>query len=313
MSGPQPQLAALLGAGIEQLSLDQEVTFQTYSRTVLPIDGYVFWTPTTTFTVQGALHHTMEMLQNEDETLGLAGVLFTTQQRVVEFDDCPINSIYVATLGGFRYAFSRHQGYFGPAQVWHYQGQSVYPAMASQLLDPGTTLDPSRAVVSNSLPLWLSLNGYQSPYVGGFSSNITLYPSFAVPANLPPPYGAVHIPPESTRALQSVPRIQRTVVNGQTYRFHDQLMADRVRVTLYGLQHNEAMDFFDCVLAYSMNVGGFGLMNTPAVTDGKRSQVELQALAMQKVIDFEISYQQSRSYETAMLLIQQATATFYVN
>ena len=255
----------------------------------------------------------METVQNEDETLGLATALFTTQQRVTEFAECPVNSIYVATLGDFRYAFSRQNGFFGPAEVWHYQGQSVYPAMASTLLDPGNTLDPSRAVVSNSLPLWLAMNGYQSPFVGGFSSNITLYPSFAVPANLPPPYGAVHIPPESTRALQSVPRIQRTVVNGQTYRCHDQLMADRVRITLYGLQHNEAMDFFDCVLAYSMNVGGFGLMNNPAVTDGKRTQVELQALAMQKVIDFEISYQQQRAYETAMLLIEQATVTLYVN
>lgn len=317
---------ALLGDAVATLDLSQEVKFQAYSRYVLPIDGYVFWVPTVVLCVQGSLHHLQEIQQREDETLGTATTFFTTQTRITEFSESPIDTIFVARQGGFRYAFTVQQGFYEAERFWHYQGGIIPPALATQLLDDPTRIDPSRAVVSNSLPMWLSLNSYISPYFGGFSSNVTLYPSFAVPPNLTPPYVAVHIAPEWTRAVQSVPLIQR--IEGPLYsasgaqvvdsagnpvlvpwRQHSQLMADRVRVTLYGLQNDEALDFLDAVLEYSANVGGFGIMNTPAVMDGKRTQPELQALAMQKVIEFEVSYNQARAKSVAIQTIQSVQAT----
>ncbi|WP_254661844.1 hypothetical protein [Burkholderia sp. CCA53] len=36
-------LAAALEAGVEQLSRNQSVTFQQYTKSTLPTDGYVFW------------------------------------------------------------------------------------------------------------------------------------------------------------------------------------------------------------------------------------------------------------------------------
>lgn len=374
--GAQPsQIAALLGAGIETLDLQQRVTFQRYSRTVLPLDGYVFWTPSGKIEVPGALHHMMEMIQNEDETIGLASVFFTTQEPVTEFADVPINTIYVARQGEFRYTFSRHAGYFQAAQTWHYQGHSVHPAMASQLLDTPGVLDPSRVVVSNSLPIWLSMNGYTSPFTGGFSNGLTLYPSQAVPANLPPPYGSVHIGDDWTRALQSVPQVRmiqmqltspvldqdgnpvldqngiqivvpvfgnpggliplvdqsgKKVLDAQgreilvpsvasnsfpvtvPKRVSHQLMADRVRIVLYGLQNDEALDFYASVLEIMNTQPGIGLMNMPAMRDGKRQQVELQALAMQKIIEFEVSYQQHYARDVALQLIQSASVTLLI-
>lgn len=369
---PPSQIAALLGAGVETLDLQASVTFQRYTRTVLPLDGYVFWTPSGTLEVPGALHHAMEMLQNEDETIGLASVFFTTQEPVTEFADVPINTIYVARQGEFRYAFSRHAGYFQAAQVWHYQGHSIHPAMSSQLLDTPGVLDPARAVVSNSLPIWLAMNGYQSVLTGGFSNGLTLYPSQAVPANLPPPYGSVHIGDNDTRALQSIPRVQIVSVqltapvvdvdgnpvldqNGvpvqvpvfehpggliplldmrgrpildqrgrevlvpsqstDSYpvtvprRIISQLMADRVRIVLYGLQNDEALEFVASVMEFMGLYGTLGLMNMPAVRDGKRQQVEIQALAMQKIIDFDVSYNQGSARDVAIGLIQQACVT----
>lgn len=365
----QSQQAAAIGAGLEQLDLSQEITFQKYSRIVLPLDGYIFWQPTTTLTVTGALHYAQDIIQEEDETLGLASVSFSTQKPIADFTDMPIDAIYVATFNGVRFAFSRQGGFFQPAALWHYQGHSIYPAMASQLLDTPGVLDPSRVVVSNSLPIWLAMNGYRSVLTGGFSNGLTLYPSKAVPANLPPPYGSVHIGDGDTRALQSVPRIQmvnvqltspvvdqdgnpvvdqsgvqivipvfahpggliplldargkpildqrgrQVLVPSQTTdsypvtvpkRIISQLMADRVRIVLYGLQNDEALEFVAGVMEFMNLYGTLGLMNMPAVRDGKRQQVEIQALAMQKIIDFECSYNQGSARDVAIGLIQSA-------
>lgn len=322
----QSEQASVIDAGLTELDLSQQVEFTEYRRIVLPLDGYVFWQPQGTVKIAGALHHWTEMLQNEDETLGLATATFTTLEHVMEFTECPVNAIYVARRGDFRYAFSRQQGYFQASQVWHYQGHSVYPALASQLLDDPASIDPAKAVVSNSLPIWIAFNGYTSAYVGGFSNPLTLYPSKAVPANLPPPYGAVHIAPDWTRSLQGVPLVQQVdqplyAADGSQVldssgnpvlvptRVLSQLMADKVRIVLYGLQSDAAMEFYGALLEYIGAQGPVGLTNMPAMTDGKREQVELQALAMQKIIDLDVSYQTYYAKAVALQTIKSASIT----
>lgn len=326
----QSELAALLAQGIEELDLQQVVEFKEYRRSVLPLDGYVFWIPAGEIRVQGSLHHMQEIIQNTDETIGLAGVTFTTQQRIEQFSNAPIDSIFVATRGQFRFAFSRQNGYFDAASLWHYQGHSIYPAMASQLLDDPAWLDPNRAVVSNSLPIWLALSSYASPYLGGFSNQLQLYPSMVVPPNLTPPYGVIDIPEEATRALQSVPQVIRAQVqatdsDGEPIvdsegdpvlipkRIFSQLMADRVRLTLYGLQHAQAANFYGAVMEYIGMQGPMGLLSVSGLRDGKRGQTELQAIAMQKHLDLEVSYQMAHVESVARQLITSASTTFYFN
>lgn len=294
------QMQGALDDGQEALSLNQTVCFQAYTRVVLPADGYVFWSPTTQITAKGSLHYSQEIEQNEDETVGAATVVFTSESKIVEFDDSPINTIYVARVGDFRYAFSQQNGFYEQAGQWHYFGHIIYPAMASQLLDRPDSIDPDRAVTSNSLALWLALNTFKSPFNDGFVTGVTLYPSFLTEPNLVPPYGTVHI--EDTYPLQSTPWIDSN-------RDHYQLVADRVRITLYGLQNNEAMDFVDAVNSYSMLSGALGLMNMPVVRDGKRAQTELQAIAMQKTIDYEVSYYQTRVAAIGRQLILSAQPT----
>jgi len=305
-SSPDPtQLAGALQDGRETLDLGQEVTFQAYTRVVLPVDGYVFWSPTIQKVVSGSLHYAQEIEQNEDEVLGLANVTFTSECKIADFTDAPINTIWVARKGDFRYAFSQQQGFYSQAGLWHYFGRSVYPAMASQLLDRPDSIDPKRAVTSNSLALWIALNTWNSPFNNGFTTGITLYPSFLIEPNLVPPYGAVHIDEDDTYPLQSTPYI-----DGK--RNHYQLVADRVHITLYGLQSNEAMDFVDAVNSYSALTGNFGLMNSPLPRDAKRTQNELQAIAMKKTIEFEISYNQARIAEIARQLILSAVPTILI-
>jgi hypothetical protein len=299
-SSRDTQLSGALHDGQQILDLNQEVKFQAYTRIVLPLDGYVFWSPTVPFVAKGSLHYAQSIQQNETDTLGLADVTFSSLNQIVEFTSIPPNTIYVASAGGFRYAFSAHQGFYRQANLWHYHGHSIEPAMASQLLDEPAAIDPNQAVVSNSLPLWLALNNYGTMYADWFSNSIPVYPSFLTEMNLAPPYAAVHISNTTSNQLAPVLTSNRS---------HYQLATDQVRVTLYGLQNNAALDFLDCVLQYSVNTDNFGIMGMPIVTDGKRVQTELQAIGMQKFIDFSISYNQARVADVARQLILSAVPT----
>jgi hypothetical protein len=179
----------------------------------------------------------------------------------------------------------------------------VYPAMASQLLDSPGQIDPTRAVTSNSLSLWLALNNYSTVYPDWFTNTLTLYPADLVQQNLKPPYGVVDI--RETRALQAVPFLD---IN----RNHTQLCADRCKVTLYGLQNNEAMDFMDCLMQYSVNSNDFGIMNMPVIVDEKRTQSELMTIAMKKTFEIEISYDQLRTASVGRQLILNALPITYI-
>lgn len=313
--GRQSQIAAALDQAVEQLGIEQVVRFQAYTRVVLPMDGYVFWSPTVKVEARGVLHFAQDVTQSEDETVGLAGVTFMTQKPLTDFAAIGQDTLLVARIGPFRYAFSQQAGYQKEARTWHYAGRSIIPALAAQLLDDPSKINPNAAVVSNSLPAWLAINGWDSGLGGGWLSNlpanenglgITLYPSFVVPPNLAPPYGVVHIGPEDTNAMQSVPFRDAT---GSSW----QLASDRVRITLYGLQNNAAIDFLNLVLQYIEFTENIGLMNMPIVRDGKRGQVELQAIAMQKYIDFEVSYNETRIADLARTLIEQASFSFAIN
>ena len=284
--------------------------FQAHTRVVLPLDSYIFWRPTVPLTIVGSLHYSQEIVQGEDETYGQGTIFFTAEERVTQFEEAPINTLFVSKAGGFFFAFSQQQGFYSQAGLWHYFGHSIPPAMTSQFLSSNSDnpnspqyIDPNQAVVSNSLPLWLALNNYECPYSDGFSNFIELFPSYIVAPNQVPPYGAVHIGEEDTRALAAAPYL---TIN----RSHSQLVADKVKITLYGLQNNAAMDFIDCVLQYSIDTNNFGIMNMPVVTDAKRSVAELQALGMKKTITFEISYHQQRAAVVARQLIVEASATF---
>lgn len=300
------QMAGAMLDGLDTLDLDQEVEFQRYTRVVLPVDSYIFWLPTTKIRVNGSMHFSQEMLQNEDETLGLASVLLTTKEPVAYFSGSPGNTLYVAQHEDFRYAFSQQNGFYDAVGVWHYFGHSIQPAMASQLLD-SYTVDPTRAVVSNSMPFWLQMNGYKSPYYDGFSNpSLILYPADLVPPNIVPPYAAVKI--YDTRALQPIRRLDQN-------RDHYQLAMEKVRVTVFGLQNNEGIDFLDLFFQYMRDTENFGLMNTPIVIDGdtagnNRTQVELRAIAMKKTYEFEINYYQTRVAQVARALILSASTTF---
>lgn len=301
--GSADQMFSMLRAGMEQGLKFVETTFQAYTRCILPVDKFIFWQPTTPLIVKGSLHYSQEMLQNEDETFGQAMVIFTADSRITEFENRPVNTIYVLKVAGFRVAFAQQQGFYEEAGIWHYFGHSLPPAMTSQLLDNPASIDPSQAVVSNSLPLWLALNNYQCPYYDGFSNSITLMPSYIVDQNEVPPYGAVHIGEEDTSSPQATAYLSAN-------RSHSQLCFDTVKITLYGLQNKAALSFVDCVNQFSLDTNYFGIRNIPVISDAKRTLPELQAIGMKKTVTFEISYHQWYADTVARQLIKQATVEY---
>jgi hypothetical protein len=310
-------------AGLDAISGGQTVVFQPYVRYVLPIDGYIFWINAQIITpqqlaaagvgmpqpviVSGSLHYSSQIEQTNESTYSVTHVVFNTDQPVSAFTDISPNLIYIGRIVGangtpIRFSFSRHDYYYEEAGIWHFSCHALYSTLASQLIDSQDQFE-ERQVVSNSLPIWLSM--IASPPFGTTIApppGLQLYPSLLSPINLEPPYGIVHIPADGTRALQPIPYIDRL---GNQW----QLMADRVDITLFGLRAREAADFQAYVQEYTLlteNV--IGLMRPPAVRDGKRPQVEFQAIAMMKHLEYEVSYNQQTARNVARKMISVAVA-----
>jgi len=284
------QIKSDLEAGLKSLSGDQVVTFNRYTRAVLPLDGYVFWVrdlATESIQVSGSIHYSTYQQQNDDETIGLNKVIFTTSTLITEFNNVSTNAMWIGSKDSIRFGFTSRDGVYDNAGLYHYRGDAIYPAMFTQIIDnPAAPVDLGGLIASNSLPLWLELNQYAP-----------VYPAMLLPSNLPPPYIVADI--SSTRALQSMPDISPNSTSKQ-------LLTERVKLTIYGLRNDAAIDFHNYILTNSLNYDKFGILNMSVVADEKRGQSELGILAQKKSVEYEISYYQYRSQNVARQLVLSA-------
>lgn len=343
-AGAPTPMGSDLQQGVDTLSLDQEIVFTRYNRLVLPLDGFVFWVradlvgqsampnvarpnaidinagkivgspepnafpriiaPAKTLIAKGSLHYATRTNQEESETFATNLMIFTSEQEIQDLNEVGPETIYIATNdAGVRFAFSERKSFYRQADLWHYTGHAVYSDMQTQIVD--SPIGFSRAlVVSNSLPAWLDMARRRPAY--GFSVPFPVYPSFAVPANISPPFAAVHIDPVGTTAIGA------TQLIGPDSSL-SQLASDRVRITMYGARNDQAQDFVAAVNQYSLDTDTIGIMNMPIVRDEKRMQPELGTLSMKKTVDFEVSYYQRRINDVARQLIAQAIPNFYID
>jgi hypothetical protein len=314
------QIASSLGAGLDVLSLSQTVNFTLYVKMILPLDGYVFWINANLLTdsalfgaaqfnqiqygdpgnasslpksicVNGSLHYATELIQTDDQNASRNHVIFSTQQQIQDFNSINPNTMYIAEFDEVRFAFSRSANFYKQANLFHYHGDAIYSIMESQIIDNVTDFDTSDVIVSNSLPLWLSLNQY-----------FQVFPAFLAEQNSALPYATISIDPNKTVALQSAPLI--TNVSS-----HFQLVTDTVKIQLFGVRNAAAMEYVDYVLDYSRNTDNFGLMNMPVMQDAQVIQKELGIIAQKKIITFEISYYQQNILNIAQKLITSAFIT----
>lgn len=309
------QLATALAAGVDDISSDQVVSFQRYTKSTIPTDGYVFWVATgTAQNFKGSLHILSERKQEEDQTLAANQFVFTAEEEVSQLNAIAPNAMWVGSwqVDGttLQVAFAATGFNYQQAGLWHYRGFAVYPALASQLVSSAADL-PTGPIVSNSLPIWIGLASQSTVYPGFGLAPV--YASFLVPDNIVPPYITAHVDPSSTIALQAFPLFDwsgRSSPNGDPAPLYDvpswQLMRDTVRLTFYGLTNQQAIQFFAALMDYSVNSDDIGFCNSPAIVDDKRTQVEIAALAMKKTFQLQASYYQGTADAIARRLILSA-------
>lgn len=296
------QLQAALEAGIESLSASQSVVFTQYTKTVLSEDGFVFWVKTATSQpYKGSLHQIIEQRQEEDGTYAVNRFIFTSEEEVSQFNAISPTTLLIGawqTDGQtIKVVFNETASIYQQSGIWHYSGDAVYPALESQIVDSSANL-PTSPIVGNSLPIWLAQN-----------TIAPVYPSFLVPENIQPPYIAVHIDPENTAVMGMAPLYQwpGVTAGANLYRLpSSQLMQDRVDITLYGLNNQQAIQYLSMLMDYSLNTDEVGFCNSPAIRDGKRKQTEIGAIAMQKKITIVASYYQQTADAVARRLILSA-------
>ena len=336
-SGLAGQLGATLRASTETLSQEQEITFQLYVKLTLPLDGYVFWVnastitpgamlntgvingpspingppqllvsspymaPRISFCAKGSLHYQTTAQQTDEANYSLNQIVFTSETDINDLNFVSPTLLYIGTWQGVRFAFSERRQFYQQAGIRHYGGVAVTAVMATQILDEPFAFDATNVVVSNSLPLWLSMNQMQPPIPFIASQNLPLYPSALVPQNAAPPYGVVNV--VSTKELQPTPVFDR---HSNTW----QLVTDEVEIVIYGYRNFNAMDFRDYVYNVSTWYNVFGVMNSPIIQDVKEGSKELQTLSMKKKITFQINYYQQRMRHIARQYVESVIAKF---
>lgn len=317
--GNQSQIAAALGEGVELISQKQQIQFQRYSKVTLEQDGFVFWVATgEKMTVTGALHGATDRTQDEDQTIGVNHVIFTSETMVTRFDQISPQSMWIGRweleqgTPPLLVAFSSQSSFFEQANIWHYMGFAVYPALRSQLVDSAADL-PAGPIVSNSLPIWLT----QTAFAG---QTVPVYASYLVPDNVAPPYVAVHIQPELTESLAAAPSIIPPGVqqpnSGQApfYNFPLSVFCrDTVRLTLYGFSNTMAWQYLWALYeASSDGTAPFGFANNPVPVDEKRTQPEISALAQKKTITILANYNQFAADAVARRYILSALMSYQI-
>ena len=305
--GEQSQLQAALDAGLDQLSVQQHVEFRLYNKITFSVDGFVFWVASPqTINVTGALHYATDREQNEDETIARNQVFFTAENLVTEFNAIAPQQMWIGAwpltpTQSIQVAFASRTSFFKQADMFHYVGFAVYPALSAQIVNDASDL-PQGPIVSNSLPIWLSMN-QMAP----------CYASFLVPENIVPPYIVAHIDPAGTQALQAFPNLTwpgTIVPDSGASPLHElssnQLCRDEVDLTLYGFTAQMAGQYYWSLIEASLYPGNFGFANSPVISDAKRVQVEIAALAQKKTLHISANYYQSIANAIARRLILEA-------
>jgi hypothetical protein len=313
LSNSKPPLAAELAAGIGVLSGNQTIIFNLYKKLILPLDGFVFWVnydliiptagdPPSSINIQGSLHYSTEMEQEESSTISYNTIVFTALTQCDIFNQIDPQFIYLANYNGIQFAFGSQGKYYQQADLWHYIGIAVSANQGAQVINSIDVLNSLKQVVSNSLPIWLAMPTYVPPYPGFTCPILKMYPSFLVPENEIPPFASVHI--EDTQSLAEAAMLGSRLTSTQ-------LSSETVRVTLYGVNNDDAITFLNFVIQYSYDWQFIGMMNMPIINDEKDHQSELQTIAQKKIITFKVSYLQNSVRDIARQHILHAKVKYY--
>ncbi|MCZ4675989.1 hypothetical protein O4O00_16545 [Citrobacter sedlakii] len=300
------QLSGVLRSAVETISSGQEISFRLYVRQVLPIDGFVYWvnagiiqpeelarmkiTSPKTAMIKGSLHRQVVTEQSESQSQDVNNIIFTPIEKADDFNVEDPNAIYLGEYAGTQFAFSRMESRYTQSGIYHYRGMAILPTMRSQIIDSPDDISDEQ-IISNSIPIWLALKQFA-----------TVYPSFLVPSNLTPPYIVADV--RNTVPLAMASRYDA----GSRKRY--QFAQDTVRITLYGFSNRMALDYVDFVVNKAAEDEEFGITNMPIPVDVKSNQVEINALAKKKIVDFEVNYYQQTARDISHQLIKKVIVNY---
>lgn len=298
------ELNATLTQGLDDLSRFQVVTFTKYIRKVLPLDGFVFWVKASvlssapdseldTVNVKGYLHLTTESIQDDEQLYDRNVVTFTAQADIDPFNDIGSDVLYIGEFFGIQFSFSRRTGLNEAANLYHYSGEAIFPYMRSQIINSADDIDLADVVVSNSLPIWLSLSQF-----------MPMYPAMLSVQNLVPPYATV-------KCGEPSPVAGAFCLDEKQNQY--QLVSEDVTLTVTGLRNAAVEDFLRYVQDYTLSdKAEMGVMNIPVIQDERVTQNELNIIAMRKKVKFKVNYYQQRMRNVARKLITSAIPSIYV-
>lgn len=284
----------LLQNGLKVLSGQQSISFTRYARTIIPADGFVYWMNTgSSFMAKGSFHYSTDNEQNDTQTVGKNSVVFTTTEAIDDFNVVGDSTLYIGTIDNIQFAFTQRGKLYKAANLYHYTGHSINPIMRSQIIDNILTFDNS-TICNDSLPIFMSMN-HLCP----------VYPAFRVDQNIRPPYAVIDV-------KDSVPLQQMATEDMMSNRA--QWIKDTVKVTLFGMNSNLALDYIWYMTAAALADGAaFGIMNAPVAKKIDIPQSDINVTANAKEIIFDVNYYQNRTLNIAKFLIEQAFISVQIN
>jgi hypothetical protein len=321
LGNPSSAMSDALRAGLDNVSQWQEITFTKYIRLVMPLDGYIFWvradqisqsallnamtynsvpfnapgkliTPAAQITVRAYLHYSTDTIQTDTETYDLNKVILSCQSDVDPFNELGSNVMYLGEFGNLKFGFNSRLNLNISANIYHYQGDAIYPQMMSQIIDDTTQLDTADLVVSSSIPIWL-----------GLQTTFPLYPAMLSENNSLPPFGTIKC--SDPVAVAGSPTFDGST--GSQW----QLVRETVSITTYGVKNNQILDWVSHVMWNVRNgMIPMGVTNSPIPIDKQIPQREINAIAICKRVTFDVNYYQSRIRDQAWKLIKSAIPTY---
>jgi hypothetical protein len=299
-------MSDILGAGIAQISASQSVVFQRYERVILPYDGFVFWVRADlvnsncgalSMRVDGSLHISVDQQMRSTENISVQGVIFTTMHEVSSLAEIDDKTLWIGTIDGTRFSFTKRGKFIASAGVYHYYGDAIYPIMESQVIDDLSKI-PTKRIMSNGIPFFLSA------FALGYTGTAPIYPSHLSPTNIAPPY--VSVSSNNTRSVLNTYHVNQ---NGDI----DNLVFETIVVTIYGNGNDEAFKFLHGMRDYRVDTEAFGVLNNPTIVDAFKPQSDLNVIAQKKTITFEINYRQSALAIENRKIISECIANISVN
>lgn len=343
-------MGSALKAGLDQLSIQQEVTFDLYARVVLPLDGFVFWvkasllgpsalynaqvfnasqfnepqeviTPAPQVTVKGSLHYSTDTRQTEEANYAVNRVVFSAENPVADLNSIGSELIYIAELDGPP-AFQGAQEPRGTTAIrFAFSSRSPYYRQANLWHYIGMAVYPTMASQVIDDPRTLSTR----QLIVSNSLPIWLrFNSYDPPWPVPVPrprvvmYPSMLVPDNLEPPYVSVHIDEGDTSSDQVMPFMDRrtntysLARDRARLTLYGFNNLMASDFRDSLMQFTLDDQSFGITSMPVLQDVKEGQSELSTLAQKKRFSVEVSYNQAAVRDIARQLILTCIPTVQV-